>query len=431
MYHKRSSWNWAIWPWVVFILAGVFYSYTYFLRIIPSVMTSQLLTVYHLNAVTLGNLSGIYYYVYVPLQLLVGIFFDRFGPRRLLTLALLTCALGCYWFASADSVTAALLGRILMGFGSAFAFVGALKIASIWLPANQFAFITGITVSIGTLGGLVGDVLLTSFIDHHGWRLTIYGLALVGVVLGTFMFLLARLKQREHVLQKPKLLSTLREGCAGLFHLLRNPHVWVNCVVGCLLYIPMLGFAETWGIPYLMTAYHVSKAVAADAVSMVFLGWVCGAPFVGLISDAVKTRRLPLTLSATVTAILLSIVLYVPNLHIQTLFVILFIFGLFSSAQVLVFSISRELSPTILVGTAIGTTNMIVMLSGASISLMGFLLNLSWKTGAAPITLYTWNYQLALAILPLSLLAAVFLTFYLPETYCRPFGLLSSSEVLD
>lgn len=409
-------------PWIIGGFAGLFYFYQYLLRIIPSVMTPQLISAFHLNPISYANLVGGYYYVYIPMQLVVGISLDRFGPKRLLTIALLICALGTYWFANSSVLWQSFIGRLLVGFGSAFAFVGVLKIASMWLPQHRFSLITGATVSFGMLGGLLGDVLLTTIVNYHGWRLTNNGVAILGILLALLIFLFSNRCREINLQHDYHALPDMRTGFRGLLQLIKNRQLWINSMIGCLLFIPVAGFAETWGICYLMAVDHLPKTTAADAISMIFLGWVCGAPLWGWISDSFRTRRLPLTAAATGATIFLSIVLYVPELTIHTLFLLLFIFGLFSSAQVLVFSISRDLSPPSLTGTAAALTNMIVMFSGASISIIGLLLNVSSWPGypVNHLSIYSWDFQLALFILPMSLTVAVFLTFYLQETYAKP-----------
>lgn len=405
-------------PWIICGFAGLFYFYQYLLRIMPSVMTSQLMNTFHLTPISFANFAGAYYYVYIPMQLIVGIFLDRFGPKRLLTVALLICVLGTYLFANSSLFWQSLLGRLLVGLGSAFAFVGVLKTASLWLPHNWFSLVTGVTVSLGMLGGLLGDLLLTSLVSHQGWRLANNWVALLGILLALSILLFNNYYRKTRFFkQQHQSLPDMRSGYTGLIQLIKNSQIWINSVIGCLLYIPISGFAETWGISYLMGVDHLSRTTAAKAISMIFLGWVCGAPLFGWISDLIHARRLPLTIAATIATILLSIILYVPELKIQTVFLLLFVFGLFSSAQVIIFSVSRDLCAPSLTATAVALTNMIVMFAGASISFIGFLLNISGK--ANHISMYSWNFQLALFILPLSLTIAVFLSFYLQETSGR------------
>src|ERR1700722_8240175 len=157
-------------PWLVCGLGALFYCYEYLLRIAPSVMTADLMQAYHINATALGNLVAFYYYAYTPMQLPVGVLMDRYGPRRLLTFACLACALGSYLFAHAFHIEFAQFGRFMVGFGSAFAFVGVLKLATIWLPPRRFAMVSGLTTSLGMIGGMVGDIYLTSLVNQVEWR---------------------------------------------------------------------------------------------------------------------------------------------------------------------------------------------------------------------------------------------------------------------
>ncbi len=409
-------------PWFICGIAGLFYYYEYFLRIVPSVMAQQVIYAYHLNAVTFSVLVGSFYFIYIPMQLIIGVFFDRFKPRRLLTFALISCSLGCLFFANGDCLWLACLGRLLIGFGSAFFFVGICKLATLWLPLDRFALVAGIATSIGMFGGLTGDNLLSRLMERAGWRLTNYFVGAIGVVLAFIIFLvLKNNKKRYFTVCQSHWLPDLKSGYRGLIELMKNPQMWINCSIGCLLLVPLSGFAETWGISYLVHVIHLSKSQAASAVSMIFLGWFLGAPIIGWLSDVIKQRRLPLTVGATLAAILISILIYVPNVSHEAVFYILFLFGFCSSSSVVVLSISREIGSRILTGTSVAFTNMLTMVSGVSIPVIGFILNLTWRHDAVSrIPFDASTYQMALSVLPISLVIAVFLTFYLQDTYCKP-----------
>ena len=72
-----------LFPWLVCGLGALFYCYEYFLRILPSVMTEDLLKMFNIGGVAFGNLVAFYYYAYTPMQLPIGMMMDRFGPRKL------------------------------------------------------------------------------------------------------------------------------------------------------------------------------------------------------------------------------------------------------------------------------------------------------------------------------------------------------------
>ncbi len=115
------------------VLAAVFYCYEYYLRVAPSVMGDELKLTFNLSEAAFGHLAACYYYAYTPMQIPVGMLLDRFGVRKILTIACLLCALGTYFFAATEIFSVAQISRFMIGFGSAFAYVGVLKISDVWL----------------------------------------------------------------------------------------------------------------------------------------------------------------------------------------------------------------------------------------------------------------------------------------------------------
>ncbi|MCH9769923.1 MAG: MFS transporter [Gammaproteobacteria bacterium] len=425
--HRFKFAAWRYLPWLTFAVAGCFYFYEYTLRIAPSLMYSQIAGAYHLNARSFGSLAASYYYIYIPMQVLVGLLLDRYGPRRLLTMAVFCCSIGSYFFANSDSIYILGLGRILMGLGSAFAFVGVLKFASIWLPRRFFGMITGIAMAIGMLGGIFGDFALTHMVMVFGWELTCSIVACVGLLLTIVIFILMRDRptSSSNAKSPPSLLALF----SGLWLLMQKRQIWLNAAIGCLLYLPVSGFAESWQVPFLEQAFHYSQAQAAMSASIVFLGWAIGGPVMGFLSDVTQQRRLSLSIGAAMATILLAYVLYVPDLRASTALVLLFFYGMFASVQVLVFPISYELSERKLAATAMGFTNMIVMLAGFSVYAVGFILNSLWRgvyVHNVPVFSLS-HFQLAFLLLPVGSLTAVFLTFFLEETGYK-FSLFSQSK---
>lgn len=396
----------------------LFYFYEFILRISPSVMSKQLMQAYHMNPIAFGNLSAIYYYIYAPMQLLVGILLDRFGTKRLLVVAALVSAVGSYFFANGYSMVLADLGRLMVGFGSAFAFIGVLKLITVWLRPRRFALASGMVVVMGMLGGMFGDVILSVLMRFEGWRLTCYWVSALGVVIA---FILC-LTLRDHPQQADSLEKVSTERfVVECLRLLRNKQIWLNGLIGCLLYMPILGFAETWQIPYLAYVMNYQHMDAALAAATVFCGCAVAAPFVGWISDTIQQRRLPLTIGAVIATILMSYVLYMPEISETMMYVLLFLYGMATSVYILTFAISRDLSPPALSGTAFAITNMLVAMSGLSVIFIGTMIESAWQN-VDKIGLQNYGasaFQIAFMIFPIALVIAVLLTFFLDETYCR------------
>lgn len=175
-------------------LAAIFYFYELMLLVSPSVMTDDLTASFDTSAEQLGSLAAYYYYAYALMQIPVGLLMDRFGPRRLLTLACLFCTVGCIVFANAQYLHIAELGRFVMGIGGSFAVVGCLKLASIWFPANRFALLTGIMVAVGMMGGVFGQAPVAKLVMSIGWRDTI----LLGAGLGAILSIIIWFVVSDH-----------------------------------------------------------------------------------------------------------------------------------------------------------------------------------------------------------------------------------------
>lgn len=407
-----------LFPWIICGLGAFFYIYEYVLRITPGVITSELMQFFSINALVVSNLAAFYYYAYTPMQLPVGVLMDKFGPRRLLTFACLVCAIGSYLFGSTHSLTVACLGRFMVGFGSAFAFVGVLKLATIWLPPNRFALMSGLASALGAVGAAVGMVTMQAILDRIDWQKMIYLTALSGLVLATVMFCIIK--------DRPKKLSTSETAIrwsdvwCGFLAVIKNKYMWLNGLIGCLLYLPASVFAELWGKQYLMAAHGFSSDQAVIGISFVFFGFALGGPLFGFISDQIGNRRIPIIIGAFSAAVLFLLLLFIPNLSFLTVDALLFIFGMAYGAQVIVFAIGREISPAFAAATAIAVTNMFVMLSGSIFeTVVGGLLKMGWDhTMLNNIPIYSdIDFRNALLLIPIGLLLGGCCTFLLKETH--------------
>jgi MFS family permease len=427
--NKRNM-KYVLTAWFVCGLGAVFYAYEYLLRISPSVMEQALRSHFNLTATGFGLLSAIYYYAYVPMQLPVGVLMDRFGPRRLLTLACFICVVGTFMFAGTTSFAISGAGRFLVGVGSAFAFVGVLKLATIWLPEDKLGMVAGLTSALGTVGAMFGDNILGGFVERTGWQHATNYTAICGIALMFVLWFFIHDHKRD--LESGGTINSFRKNMIDLRLILREKQIWINGMYGCLVYLPTTVFAELWGIPYLTHAHGLTESSAGFANSVLFFGFMLGAPTMGFISDKIRRRKAPMFVGAVGAAIVMATILYVPNLGEHSLYALMFLLGLLYSAQALVFAVGRELSPDEAAGTAIAITNMIVMLGAMFLQpFVGRLLDWSLlmrhteTPSLAGITdhthqLYTLtDYQFALSIIPMGIVIAAILICFIRETHAH------------
>ena len=409
-------------PWIICLLAALFYLYDFVLRVTPSVMIHPLMSDYNVNAMQIGLLSAFYYYVYTPLQLPSGPIVDKYSRRWVLTISILVCALGAALFAYTDNLIVAFIARMMMGFGSAFAFVGALKLASMWLPSNQFALFSGITTAFGTIGAIATDTVLSHLVNSYGWRDTIYLTAIIGFVLTAIIFLVIR-DQPKWLPEMPSDYGSWKNVLGRIFETIRNWRIWVNGFVGCFLFLPITVFASLWGVDFLAQAYQIPTTKAALLTSLLFWGSAIGMPIIGWVSDLMKSRRIPLFVGGLLTLVLTTVAIYINSLPIWLMGILLFLIGFVLSPQVLVFAIAREISPPRTSGTSTAVTNFIVTIGAAVFQpLVGYMLDQSWTGKETPLgtPLFSMHsYHYAFISLVIVLVLSFFLTFLVPKTECQ------------
>lgn len=407
----------AVIGWIICALGAIFYCYEYLLRIQPTVMVSELMQQFHMSADRFGAVISLYYLAYTPMQAVVGVITDLYGPRYILTFAVVVCTIGSLLFGVADNLYMAGIGRFMIGFGSAFAFVSALKLASIWLPLNRFALFAGLVTALGMVGGMVGAIGLTSLVNTMGWQQTIYASTIAGAILTPIIWLV--IKDRNQKATRNVRIA-YRETFKGLLAILTNSQAWIAGFIGCILYMSLSVFAELWGIPFLKSVYDLTPNQAALAVSMVFFGWLIGAPLTGWISDRIRRRKVPLLLGCILSAITIAFVIYTPQMPLYVCEILLFLFGVFSSIEVVCFAVGRETSPDNMAGAAVSFVNLLVMLGGLAFQpIVGKILDAHWEGHISHgIREYSAaNFQTALMVIPLSLVIGIIFTLILKESF--------------
>lgn len=410
---------------IICAIGALFYCYEFVLRILPGVLQSELCAAFgHISASTFGQLSALYYFAYSPMQMPVGMLMDRFGPRRLLSLACMCCTIGSAMFTYSQSLLVAGSGRFLVGFGSAFAFVGVLSLALRWLPRQYFSLVAGLMTTLGMLGNVYGEFKITAIAATLGLQYILWFLVAIGAVLSILMLLIVR-DAPTSVEVRHNMHQALPEFFRDVIKVLVSPEVWLIGFVGACLYTSLSVFGELWGKSYLENVHHLTKSQSATTISMMFLGWAVGAPLSGYLSDFSGRRVLPLVIGALGSFLCIGSVLYVPWLSYGSLNTLMFLYGVFSGTEIIVFVMAKENSGAKLTGTVFAATNMIVTLGGVIFQpLVGILLD---KFGDSKIIagehVYSVvDYQLALSILPISLLLVLVTAFFIKDSRHNSLG---------
>ncbi len=411
---KKTN-SFLTYPVLVICLAACFLFYKYVLQIFPSIITDQLMQQFNLTGAGLGGLAATFYYTYMITQLFVGLLLDKYSTRWLTSMAIFGCSLGVLLFSQSQTLLMASMSRALMGVGVAFATVSYMKLAAVWFPPKQYAFVSGLLATAAMSGAVFGQAPLAGLIGHFGWR---YCLSMVGVVgfCLSFLFLMV-VRDSPKVLQQKTAVPTI--SFKDVRQVFKSKQNWLLTLYGGLAFAPVAVFGGLWGNPFLEQAYHLSKTQAASMVSLVFVGLGLGSPLLGWLSDRLNNRRNVMLASTLVSCAAITLVLYCHSLSTANLSALLFLFGFGLGAFMLVFAMGKEMNHMSLTATVIAMINTSdAVLDALTEPLIGTLLDMGWDgkivNGVHQFSLH--SYHAALSVLPIYLIVGSILLLWVKET---------------
>lgn len=389
----------------IWFIGVSFVLFQFFLQLSSGVVIGAIMIEQHLSAFEVGILSSAFYYVYTTLQIPVGMLFDRRSTRLLLAITALICSLGCLFFAHSNSLFFLIIGRLLIGGGSAFAFVGLSHLLRQYFPLRQFGFMIGLSETLGFVITVLGMISMGILISHWGWRSFINGAALLSLVIAYLCW--------RYIPENTTQVTQAKTHSKQLLDILRNTKAWINGLFVGLSFTIITVFAAMWAVPFVQVKLNCNLQQAGLIDSMIFLGAAVSCPLFGKLASLLRRRRPLMIGSCLSTALLLLTVLYLPIQNHAFLAILMFMIGVCCGAYMLAFSIANELAPTESLSTCTGFTNTLAMLSAPLLQpLVGYFLDFSnGSRGNYSLA----NYQAALLIIPICLVLAAGLVFWLPE----------------
>ncbi|MEE9572415.1 MAG: MFS transporter [Candidatus Neomarinimicrobiota bacterium] len=413
---------------LIFFVSSLLYCYTFLIQVMPSAIARPLMHDFVVSTTTFGIFSSSFYWLYTSAQIPAGLLIDRFGSRITLSTATLICGLGTIVFGLTHSIDVAILSRTLEGVTAAFSFTAVIYLVIRWFPPATLAMFAGVLQLLASIGAISGGSLFADMLNYYPWRTIVIAIGCIGIIVALVMWYIIKNHPAE---TKPIKITTKEKPLPKLSMLdsmeivLNNPQTWYVAIYAFCIWGPTLAFAALWGIPFLKTSLHLSTLHAANAIAIVWIGIGLGSPIIGLVSDKIKKRRLPLIIAALIGMVSMACIIYIPNTMPRfILYIMLFLVGTALSAQALTFAVVKDNNHIRTAGAAIGFNNMAVVLGGVILQpFIGKLLDMNFQgiivNGSRTYQLH--NYYTAFAILPLCFLIAIIMSIlFIKETHCKP-----------
>ena len=415
--------------WTVWGLGASFYLMAFFQRVAPAVMTDALMREFQIGAAALGNLSALYFYSYVAMQIPTGIIADGWGPRRLLSVGALVAASGILIFALSPGFALVGLGRFLIGGSVAVAFVGCLQLANNWFPPRLYGLVAGMALFVGIVGAVCAGPPLRLCVNAFGWRPTILVSGLVTVAIALAIWILVRDHPHEKGFASPAAptANTPAARRISVFHGLRAVLQYPNTIFLFLIpggvVGPVLAFSGLWGVPFLVTHYDLDPTRASALSTTLLVAWAIGGPILGWLSDRTG-RRKPLYIGGCAVSLACWVLMvFVPDLPLAVLLALLIVAGLSAGCMIISFAFVKESVPAYLSGTVTGVTNMGVMMGPMLLQpAIGWMLDRRWQ-GALENGIRVYGleaYQAGFGLMIAWAALSVILLCFTRETFCKP-----------
>lgn len=411
---------------LVWGMGAALYLVGFFQRVAPAVITRELSAEFALTAASLGNLSAVYFYSYVAMQIPTGIVVDRWGPRRVIALGAAVAAAGTFLFAASEAYGLVALGRLLIGASVGVAFVAMLKLSTHWFPASRFAAVAGLALAAGVIGAVSAGAPLRVAVDAFGWRTVIGAAGVFTALLAVAAWVLIRDDPAERgyasYMPAAHAAASRHSMFGGMRRVLRSRNVWLIFFVNGGISGPPLTFSGLWGVPFLTTHYGLTTAQAGAVASLLLVAWAGGGPFAGILSDRVHSRKPLYVAGAVIAAAGWTVVFLVRSLPLPVLVALLVAIGVASSVVMIGFAYAKESAPVALAGSTSGVINMGNMLGGMMMQpAVGWMLDRYWDgTVVAGARVYSFEaYRAGFSLMLAWLAAAVVCALLTRETRCR------------
>ncbi|MFA9557943.1 MFS transporter [Evansella sp. AB-rgal1] len=341
-----------------FVFASVLFTYLFMSsqRTAPGLITDQIMLDFQVTATTIGLLASIQFLVYTILQIPMGILADRFGPNFFLIIGAVLTGLGTIIYSLATHEYILFFARILTGTGDATIWVNMVLILSQWFSAREFTKLIGITAMTGSLGFLLATVPFAFWIDFLGWRPAFFSAGLLLCLCGILLIYVLVKKPKQPIFVKKKI---QREKMTVILRrVFSSRQAWALFLCHFGIVGTYIGFISSWGVPYGMNVYGMTRTAASQLIMLGLIGALIGAPLASWVASRLDMIKRPYIVVHLILLFTWSIFLvFEGNPPYYMVTILFFIIGLAYGANALTFAAVRQSFPISESGIVSGFAN--------------------------------------------------------------------------
>lgn len=188
------------------VLGMLFYFVANFQRIaVPGAIFDVLEQELSVGAPQITAFGALFMYVYAFTQLLNGIFVDRFGGYRVMSVGAVVMGLGCIIFPLSSNLSLMYFSRALLGLGGSMFYLSLIKELGALFEEKDFGIALSIMLFIGYAGGIAANAPFVMAMRLLSWREILLIIAAVVLISVCIYLILIRKTDLQGVNEHVKL----------------------------------------------------------------------------------------------------------------------------------------------------------------------------------------------------------------------------------
>src|SRR6185436_5629255 len=300
----------------------------------------------------LGHANGAFFLAIALMQVPVGLLFDRYGPRRVVSwltvLAVLAAALHGMVRTPGELVAV----RLLLGIGCAGSFMGAVTLCALWYPGGRLATMLSRVFAFSQVGTFLAATPLALAEASIGWRWSFGAMAAITAATGLSFFFL--IKDKPGAAQQPE---SPRQVLRGLLEVWRTPGLPALLGVHTFAYASMATVLGLWAGPYLAHVHGMDGTTRGNVLFAMAAAQLLGILAFGPLDRIFDTRKWIIVPGGMLSVGLLGAMALIPGLPAAAAVALLILFTGVTAYAVVIVAHGRSLFPDHLLGRGVTTVN--------------------------------------------------------------------------
>lgn len=338
---KKSGFRWVVLAMIflVYMIAGA--DRANIGVVVPFIKES-----FHLTNTDIGAMTGLFYLGYAAIQIPSGIFFSKYGVRKLYSLSIVLTSVATFIMGASTNVFQMKAARLLLGVSEGPLNIGIITTINRWFPPQEKGTATGVFMSSIKFAPAIVPPICAWIILMFGWREVFYIFAVPGFISAVLWWWLVKDNPKDSPYCSQAEVDYINSGAtvqkaagqeAGqqikslgwLDKIIRTKRIKLldtnkSILLSWNVWGCALGYFFMVGITYAIMTWVPTYLVTVKKFSIIKMGFVAAAPWVGamlgnliggLLSDRVfdKRRKPVMILTAASTVCMMYSLLYAPN----------------------------------------------------------------------------------------------------------------------